>query len=172
MFFVDFSVLKEIFKTGHFVAHNAIFEIQFLTHQGFPGMNIGCSMLLSQLLDAAKRSPFDPDEEEDDEDKTGLSLYKRTGHSLDAVVQRLLGMKVAKTEQISDWGKRELTSSQINYAGLDALLTYKVATIMAKELAEMKMVKAYKLLKDMQHVVAHMQLEGLPVDWEYHTPLS
>lgn len=177
MFKIPWKILESILKAGRFVAHNGIFEVQFLTYQGYPNLNIGCSMLLSQLVEGAEHSPFEKvkapseDEEEDDQDQSGLSKYKRVFHNLDAVTQRLFGYKVEKKEQVSDWGKEELTTSQITYAGLDAVLTYKVAQVLAKKIKEYKMEKAYKLMKDMQHVVAEMQLEGLPVDWEYHKNL-
>lgn len=176
VFKINIEVLREALEKGHFCSHNGIFELQFMIHNGFPNLNIGCSMLLSQIVDTAEKSPAEPvllpgEEEEDDEDKTGLSQYKRKGHSLDAVTQRLFGYKVQKALQVSDWNKPELSVEQITYAGLDAVLTYKCAKVLAAKVSEYNMGKAYKLLKDMQHVVANMQLKGLPVDWEYHKGL-
>lgn len=176
LFKVDKELLRPMLSKGRFVAHNGIFEIQHLTFNGFPDLNIGCSMLLSQLIEGAEHSPFEAvlpviDDAEDDDDKDGLSQYRRTGHGLDAVTQRLFGVKVQKKEQTSDWGVAELSDGQIVYAGLDAVLTYKVARSLAPKIKEYKMEKPYELLKKMQHVVAHMQLQGLPVDWEYHANL-
>jgi len=168
---VRLEVLAPMCRACRFVAHNGIFEIKHLTHAGYPDMNIGCSMLISQLIVGAEHSPYEKDEDDDDEDKTGLSQYTRFGHSLDYVVQRLFGVKVDKAFQTSNWDAEELVVDQITYAGLDAILTYKIATAMSPKIAEYKMVKVYQLLKDMQHVVAHMELVGLPVDWEYHANL-
>lgn len=173
---VKLSTLDNFLKTNRFVAHNAVFEIMHLTQSGLPNLNIGCSMLMSQMIEGAEHSPYEAtllptEEEEDDEDQDGLAAYKRTGHSLDALIQRLFGVKVAKTEQMSDWGAKELRPEQIVYAGLDAVLTYKAAIVLAESIKKHKMQKAYTLLKDMQHVVAVMQLEGIPVDWDYHRDL-
>lgn len=173
---IPLSTLKDVLKNSRFVAHNAIFELGFFIHNGFPNLNIGCSMLLSQLLEGAEYSPHEPEEipgqeEDDDKEQTGMSRYKRRGHNLDAVMQRLLGVKVDKYQQTSDWSKKELSADQITYAALDAVLTHRIAKIMVTSLIKYKMEKVYKLLKDMQHVIAVMQLEGLPVDWKYHEKL-
>lgn len=172
LFYISLPWLKNLLSTGRFVAHNAVFEISHLTHAGVPNVNAGCSMLLSQLVNGAEHSPFEPSEDdEDDTDQTGLAIYGRVSHSLDAVIQRLFGVKVDKQKQVSDWGKLELETEQITYAALDAVLTYKAAKALEPKVIEYKMGRHYKLLKDMQHVVAEMQLEGLPVDWNYYEDL-
>lgn len=170
LFHVNLGLLQDFLEDNRFVAHNGIFEIKFLTHYGLSNLNIGCSMLLSQLVDGAEHSPYDPSEEEDedDQDQTGLAKYKKRYHGLDAVVQRLFGVKVAKDQQVSDWAKPILDIDQITYAALDAVLTYKCAIVLSKKLVEYKMQKAYQIVKDVQHVIARMELAGLPVDWEYH----
>lgn len=172
LFKVDKDLLRTFLSDHRFVAHNALFEIQHLMHKGFPGLNIGCSMIMSQMVDAAEHSPFEPDEEEDEErGQTGLAAYRYRKHGLGDVVERLFGIRVSKTEQNSDWGAAELSTDQIVYAGLDALLTLKVTEKLSEKLVEYKMVKAYKLLKETQHVIAKIQLEGIPVDWEYHSKM-
>lgn len=171
LFYVSLELLADFLIKGRFVSHFAIYEIQSLTYYGLPNLNIGCSMLLSQLVEGAEHSPYEPDEDDDDEDQTGLSRYKRRSHSLDAVVQRLFGVKVDKQEQTSDWSKDPLDTKQIIYAALDSLLCYWAALKLSAKLKEYKMERAYKLLKDMQHVIASIQLSGLSVDWGYHTKM-
>lgn len=172
LFYVPLETLSHILKKGRFVAHFATFEILHLTHSGFPNLDIGCSMLLSQLIDGAEHSPFEPPDEDDEDPPTGMSVYrKRTSHSLAGVTKRLFKVDIAKTQQVSDWAADTLSTEQITYAALDAVLTYKIAMVLAPKLIEYKMQRIYKLLKDMQHVVAAMQLEGLPVDWKYHAKL-
>jgi len=171
LFKIPIKLLAPFLSKGRFVAHCAVFEIVHLTHAGILDINCGCSMLLSQLLEGAEYSPYEPDEE-DDEDKTGLAQYRtRGGHSLDAVTQRLFGVKVSKTQQVSDWAAKVLSQDQIVYAALDALLTYEAALVLSKKIVEYKMTKAYQQQKEIQHVVARMQLEGLPIDWKYHKNL-
>jgi DNA polymerase-1 len=168
---VSLALLRDFLKKGRFVAHNAVFEIQHLLHAGIPDVNGGCSMLMSQLVYGAEHSPMEEDPEDDDTDKDGMAQYRKTGHSLDTVTQRLFGVKVAKQQQTSDWSVEELSVDQITYAGLDAVLTYKCAKALLPKIKEYKLERHYKLLKDTQHVIARMQLSGLPMDWDYHKKL-
>lgn len=170
---IDLYVLSPLLREKDFVAHNAKFEIAHFTWNGFPNMRVGCSMLMSQMVHTAEHSPFEPewDEEEEDEEE-GVPKYKRTRHSLDAVTYRLFNKRISKQEQVSDWSKEELDSQQLLYAGLDAVLTYKAGMILGKKILEYKMLKAYFLLKDMQHVVAEMELTGFPVNWKKHEDLK
>ena len=170
LFHIPIVKLSHILKSNRFVAHNGLFEIKHLTYAGYRPLNIGCSMIMSQLVHNAEVSPFE-EVDEDDEDQSGLSKYKRASHSLDAVIQRLFGVRVAKQEQMSDWSVKELSVSQITYAGLDALLTYKAAKELEKKVIEYKMAKSYKLTKDVQHPIAEAELTGIPVNWEYHAGL-
>lgn len=171
LFKISIDLIKPILKSASFVAHNAIFEIVHLTHAGLPGLNVGCSMLLSQMIQDAEVSPFEPDENEDEDQKTGLAKYRRVSHSLDGLIQRLFGIRVAKEEQLSDWGAAKLTKSQICYAGLDAVLTHAAAKELAPRLKQHEMVKYYHHVKSMQQVIADIQIAGLPVDWKYHKEL-
>lgn len=179
LFKVDIAIFEEFLLNNKFCSHSSIFEIKHLTHAGFPEMEIGCSLLLSQLVHGAEYPSYElvklpgetRDEDEIEDDQTGLAKYKKASHSLDAVVQRLFGVKVEKQEQLSDWGTPELTVSQINYAALDALLTLECAKALVPRLKKYKMEKIYKLQKDMQHVIAKIELTGMPVDWEYHAEL-
>lgn len=171
LFVIPIKVLAPLLQTGSFVAHNAMFEILHITHAGYPNVNIGCSMILSQIIQDAEVSPYDPPEDEEEDNTTGLAKYRRVSHSLDGLVQRLFGVRVAKEEQVSDWSKKELSESQISYAALDALLTYVCAKELVKKLKEHDMVRYYHHLKSMQQVIADIQLRGIPVDWDYHKTL-
>ncbi len=165
---VPIEILCGIFSTKRFIAHNAKFEISHLTYNGFPDMDISCSMLMSQMIYNAENSPLDPPEEVEDED---APKTKRASHSLSAVTQRLFGKGISKTHQVSDWSQPELSTDQLLYAGLDAVLTYDIGVIFSKKIKEYRMEKAYKVIKDMQHVVAEMELTGFPVWWGGHTDL-
>ncbi len=47
-----------------------------------------------------------------------------SGQSLGALLARVLGLKVAKTEGYSDWSRRPLTSAQMDYAAADVAHLY------------------------------------------------
>jgi DNA polymerase I len=153
----------------NFVAHYGIFEIKHFTHNGYPNLNIGCSMLLSILVDRAERSPFNPDAEELDEDEEEPATWK--GYGLDAIIGRLFNVRVEKKLQTFDWRVRPLPADTLVYGALDAILTYRVAEVQVPKINEYKMVKHYQLLKKMQHVIVEMELAGVLINKEQHEKL-
>ena len=155
--------------TKNFVAHYGIFEIKHLTYAGFANLNIGCSMLLSILVDRAERSPYIDAEEEDDEETEEPSSWK--GYGLDAIIGRLFDVRIDKKWQVYEWETRPLESEPLTYAALDAILTYKICEIQIKKINEYKMQKHYKLLKEMQHVISDMELNGVKIDEKKHKKL-
>jgi len=169
LYSVPLSSISSVLQSKRFVAHNAIFEIKHLTHAGYSDLNVGCSMLMDILVYNAEHSPFEPEDTEDEE--VDVPKGKRSYHSLRAVVKRYYDIWISKDQQVSDWNKKVLTNDQLQYAGLDAVLTYNLSQVLSKKIVAYKMEKAYKLLKDMQHVVAEMELTGFPVDWEAHKAL-
>ena len=83
------------------MAHDARFDLSFLSHLGFVTGNVADTMILSQLLHAgSKVNPL----------KRG-----QTYHSPDSVVKRELGLELDKTHQSSDWGDT-LTPEMVEYA--------------------------------------------------------
>jgi DNA polymerase-1 len=175
LFHVPIKLLEELLYAKKWYAHYGVFEIQHLTHAGFPDLNIGCTMLLSKLLHNAEHTPYIPTEEEEAEQEDnpdGMAKYKKgSGHSLEDVTGRYLGLRLDKTLQISDWGAPELSSEQVQYAAADAVMTLKLSKILLEKVTAYKMQKHYALLEQMQHVVADMQLHGFPVDWKMHEKL-
>lgn len=163
--------LRTVLEEKKFLAHNGVFEIKHFTHNGFYNMHVDCSMLLTILVDRAERSPFEPEEEDDDEPPDGLAKYKKTGYGLDATINRLYNIHIPKHFQTSNWNAGELSTEQINYAALDAVLTHRVGMEMMRKVSDYKMKEAYKVLRDMQHVVAEMELNGLAIDSKQHEKL-
>ncbi len=154
-------------KNKNFVAHYGIFEIKHFTHNGFPNLNIGCSMLLSILVDRAERSPYvDIDEEADTEEDDEPSSWK--GYGLDAITGRLFDVRMDKKFQMYAWDTRPLEKEPLTYAALDAVYTYKICKIQIDKVNEYKMQKHYKLLKQMQHVIVEMELNGVQIDDKQH----
>jgi len=102
---VDPAGLFAILTDATVVAHNALFDLGFLSSLGFEAGKVADTMILSQLLYAG--STFEP--------------LKRgqTSHSLDSVVERELEVELDKTHQSADWGGT-LTPEMIEYAARDA----------------------------------------------------
>ena len=171
LFHVDITKcpsLLQFLRTKRFVAHNAIFEIKHLTHNGIKP-DVGCSLLLAMLVDRAERSPFEK-EEDDDYEPDGMSEYRR-GYSLDAVTARLFGVKVDKFFQTANWNTAVLPKEQVLYAALDAVLTFKVAEVLVPKVNLYKMGKTYRLLKETQYAICEMELNGMELDEEAHQDL-
>lgn len=83
------------------VGHNLAFDLTWLHwHHGFRARNVGCTMILSQILWA------------------GLGLP----NGLADVASRTLGASMDKGDQRSDWGNPQLTVSQIQYAAEDTAI--------------------------------------------------
>jgi len=146
--------LLEFLSTRKFVAHNAIFDLMFLTKAGVVNMDLGCTLIATKILTHATK-PY--------EDGT------RAG--LDSVMKGLFGVDVSKHVQNSDWTKPELTHEQIEYAALDPVCCYMIAELLKEGVANFKMGLYYKMLKKAQNPIANMQLIGVKIDKEKHKKL-
>src|SRR5215207_597416 len=101
---VDPTGLFSILTEATVVAHNALFDLGFLSALGFEPGEVADTMILSQLLYAgAKVEPL----------KRG-----QTSHSLDSVARRELGLELDKTHQSGDWSGA-LSPEMIEYAARD-----------------------------------------------------
>lgn len=171
LFKVNVLSVMPVIRMKNFVAHNGIFEIKHFTYNKIPDLQIGCSMIQAMMIDTAEHSPYEPKEEEEDEVDNEPSVKRWKGFSLEACIAREFNLRVEKSFQTSDWSEPNLSSGQIAYAALDSILTYRLAEKYAKKVSEYKMTKAYLLLKDFQHVVAHMELNGMYLDKSRHDKL-
>lgn len=88
------------------IIHNATFEKSVLKQH---------DMRITPVLDTLKRS----------REVRGRKIPGR--HSLAAVTVRELGETMSKEEQTSDWRRRPLSTSQVQYAALDAEILLRVA---------------------------------------------
>ena len=87
------------------VFHNASYDLRFLGK--------GKAKNLTCTLEMAKKLPY--------------SLVPLPNHKLQTLVEKLCHLPpVDKTEQESDWGKRPLTTNQINYAKMDPVYVAQV----------------------------------------------
>lgn len=149
--FLDPKLFVPFLNTRKFIAHNALFDLQYFKLMGADNMNIGCTMILARLLFHACY-PTD----------AGLSA------SLANLAEKILGTPVLKKLQISDWSMPDLTHEQIEYAALDSICVMKLAEKLSKGLTKFGLERVYTLDKAVQHPVADMQLNGIGFDIEKH----
>lgn len=149
---LSYGAFSEFLQTKRFVAHNATFEISFFRHWfGVQHMNIACTMLIAKLLFHATYP-----------DDGGLAF------SLAALVKSLLGVDLSKGMQISDWSQNELTFEQVEYAALDPLVTLLLAEKLAPGIQKLGLERIYHLVKEAQHPIVSMQLNGFGLDKSKH----
>lgn len=122
------------------VGHNLLFEATFLIAAGIrPLCRWWDTMLACQLIgDLAS-------------------------NSLAAASEHYLKRPLDKAEQVSDWGN-ELTSSQLQYAALDAVVVHPLACRLKKELERTGQLHVHALECQMVSPCADGQVRGLAVD--------
>jgi len=128
------------------VAHNAVFELKHLKNAGIVIPNIGCTLLQSNAL-------------------TG-ELPK-----LSSLVKKFLLKDLSKEQQLSNWAAEDLTIEQLEYAALDAVVTYQIAHIQAEKLKQKNLVDIYLTMKNAQYSIAEMELNGFLFDLNNHQSL-
>jgi ribonuclease D len=118
---VNLARLFPILTEATVVAHNALFDLGFLSSLGFVPGKVTDTMILSQLIHAgSKVEPL----------KRG-----QTSHSLDSVVKRELGLELDKTHQSGDWGDT-LTPEMIGYAARDVEILLPLYEVLKAKIAE------------------------------------
>lgn len=141
-------------ESKRFVAHNALFDLQFFMKMGVKTMDIGCTYILAKMMFHASRPT--------DEGLRG---------SLEGLILGIFKEKILKENQASDWSVPELNFEQIEYAALDAIAVMKLAEKLSAVITGYKMERYYKLCKAAQHPIAHMQLNGIGLNVEGHRAL-
>lgn len=137
-----------------FVAHNAIFELQFFKRIGVKQMDIGCTMLAVKLL---FHTLYETD--------AGL------GAGLAEVCTKILKVPMRKELQVSDWTVSNLTFEQIEYAGRDAIATLLLAKKFVKALNTYSLSQIYTLYKKSLHTIGEIQLNGMTLDVVNHVKM-
>lgn len=146
---LDFNLFISFLSEKRFVAHNALFDLQYFLKAGVKKMNLGCTLLLARLIMHAQRP-------------TDISL------SLEALTENVLGVDATKKMGSSDWSSSDLTFEQVEYAALDPIYALLVGESLAPGLSKYKLEKIYKLYKESLLPVAHMQLNGIGLDRKAH----
>src|ERR1035437_6122992 len=84
--------------------------------------------------------------------------------SLATLVETELGWRISKEQQVSDWSAPILSQEQIEYAALDAVLVHRLYPLLDREIRRKGRLRCYGLMRDAQHPIAHMQLNGILFD--------
>jgi DNA polymerase-1 len=145
LFTVPTPVLRPLLEK-QFAAHNAIFDLGHLMHAGLEPGRIECTMLQANAI-------------------TG----KRP--SLATLVEAELGWRISKKQQVSDWSAHVLSQKQIEYAALDAVLVHRLFPLLDRKIRRKGRLRCYELMRDAQHQIAHMQLNGIFFDQVVHQRL-
>jgi DNA polymerase-1 len=147
-----FPILTE--KT--LVAHNALFDLGFLSSLGFEPGKIADTLILSQLLHAgSKVEPL----------KRG-----QTSRSLDSAVERELGLELDKTHQSADWGST-LTPEMIEYAARDVEVLLPLYEVLQAKIGEAGLSHVAEIEHRALPAVVWMSSAGVPIDadgWREH----
>jgi DNA polymerase-1 len=142
---VDINALAPLFRVP-MVAHNAGFEYRHLTNAGINPDPLHDSMLLGRL----------------------------TQHELQSLAdlsRDMLGITLDKSEQVSDWSAGDLSTEQIEYAGIDALATLRLLDTLLPKVDRAGQRPLYRTWIHALPVLSDLQLEGQRFDWETHGQL-
>ncbi|MGE0132033.1 MAG: bifunctional 3'-5' exonuclease/DNA polymerase [Blastocatellales bacterium] len=127
------------------IAHNAKFDAKFLMrHCGARLNGVFDTILASQLVSAGNENER---------------------HSLEAVANRYLDLRLDKTAQTSDWS-RELSEYQLEYAARDAQVLLPLRERLLEKLREMDLLLAAELEFDCVLSIAALELAGVYLDVE------
>jgi DNA polymerase-1 len=153
---VDPAVFLPILTEATVVAHNALFDLGFLSSLGFAAGKVADTMILSQLLYAgSKVEPL----------KRG-----QTSHSLDSVVKRELGLELDKTHQGGDWGGT-LTPEMVEYAARDVEVLLPLYEVLKTKIEEAGLAYVAEIEHRALRAVVWMSSAGVPIDadgWKEH----
>lgn len=145
-FQVPVQVIAPLMKRG-LVAHNADFEMRFLLASGLNPKRLHCTLLADRVVSGARRTLAD------------VSL---------AYLCEMVDKKLQK----SDWGARELSLEQREYAAKDAMLVYRLYPVLQERLAAFPNGReAYKVLLRAMRPIAKAECAGLPFDRDSHVRL-
>jgi len=143
---VGIERFRDVLAACPVIAHNAVFELKHLMRAGLEPSRVECTMLMANAL--GERLP-----------------------SLADLVARRLDWDMPKDLQVSDWAASELSPDQIDYAALDAVAAFRLFDIQNQEIEERGLLRIYALMRDAQHAVARLELNGIHFDSAAHDGL-
>jgi DNA polymerase-1 len=127
------------------IAHNMPFELSFLETAGVALGELQCTLQATRLMLG--------------EYSTGLSTAAATYLDLD----------LDKTEQKGDWNAPHLTKQQVEYAAIDAVVTWRIAEKILPRFEVQR--SAYEIQMRAIPAVMRMEMRGFTLDVEAHARL-
>src|SRR5829696_6158500 len=153
---VDPVVLFPLLAEATMIAHNALFDLNFLSSLGFVPGEVADTMILSQLLHAgSKVEPL----------KRG-----QTSHSLDSVGERELALELDKTYQSGDWSGT-LSPEMVEYAAKDVEILLPLYEVLKAKIEEAGLTYVAEIEHRALPAVVWMSSAGVSVDadgWRKH----
>ncbi|MHB8341445.1 MAG: ribonuclease D [Mycobacteriales bacterium] len=127
--------------------HHAPFDLRFMTwHWRTPAVSIACTKVASKLLT--------PHEAND-------------SHSLQALLDRYLGVKISKAERISDWLADDLSEGQLRYAAADVTHLLPLLSSLEKELANAGLTGLYAQCIEFLPTRVQLEVDDYPDVFAY-----
>lgn len=134
-------------KDTPLVAHNAAFEAQHFHHAWIDFDKLDCSMLMGRV-------------------------FLNRNYSLAESAREAFELELDKALQVSDWNRERLLPEQIQYAALDAVVTYQLHKKYSHWFIEHPHYRAtYQFLQKLIYPLVRQQAHGIRVDTEAHDQL-
>src|SRR5215211_6047144 len=153
---VDPAELLPILTAATVVAHNALFDLGFLSSLSFEVGKVADTMILSQLIYAGS--------------KVEPLTRGQTSHNLASVVERELGLELDKTHQSDDWGAT-LTPEMVEYAARDVEVLLPLYEVLKNKIEEADLTYVAEIEHRALPAVVWMSSAGVPIDadgWRDH----
>ena len=154
--------LLRILKSKTLIAHNGKFDLSFL--KGTFGYEHGGPVVDTLVLDTVlyyasgprKRSPGG----------VGFPQKENYRRSLKDVVAEYLGTELSKEEQTSDFGREQLTDSQLRYSLQDAEILVPLKKAMMERVRELGLSRVAELEARVVSALAYCEDNGFALDIE------
>lgn len=150
--YVKDEVLARLNPNATFLAHNAVFDLDFLSeHIGYIHHGpIFDTMIAYQILAAGKHYPNG----------------QRVSASLDALAKVFLGIELDKGQQKGGWDSMFLTQEQIEYAAMDTKVLHQLHDKLSELLRYHQLKRIFNLEMSLLPVLLQMKKKGVNIDWQ------
>jgi DNA polymerase-1 len=132
------------------LAHNALFDLSFFAARDIhPANRVYCTSVLARLTLAGERGP-------------AYGVFNRP--SLEGCAKFFLGRQLDKGEQVSDWGRPQLSREQLDYAAADVAILPALFKALCDRIKGQKMEEAARLEMEALPCVVWANVSGMPFD--------